>query len=133
MPSHFEFDSANKILRCRLEGQVTDEMLKEYYRLLEMYAAQTGPRAGILDMSSVTEFKGSTKVIRELANSRPALPDPSIPRCIVATSPEIYGIARMFELQGQDTRPNLHVVRTQKEALAILGVQEPRFEPIQLK
>src|SRR5271156_6591044 len=118
MPYYFEFDSANRILRCRLEGELTDEMLKEYYRLLEIYAEQTGPRAGILDMSSVTEFKGSTKVIRELANSRPAIADPSIPRCIVATSPEIFGIARMFELQGQETRPNLHVVRTQKEAFA---------------
>jgi len=133
MPYHFEFDSANRILRCGLEGQVTDEILKEYYGLLDTYARQTDPRAGILDMTSVTEFKGSTKVIRELANSRPALPDPSIPRCIVAPSPQIYGIARMFELQGQDTRPNLHVVRTQQEAFAILGAHDIKFEPVILK
>jgi hypothetical protein len=39
----------------------------------------------------------------------------------------------MFEMQGQDTRPSLHVVRTEKEAMAILGVTETKFEPIQTK
>ncbi len=133
MAGHFEFDSANRILRCRVEGQITAEMLQKYCRLAERFAAQTRPRAAIMDMSLVDGFKGSTKGIREIANAPPALGDPSVPVCIVATSPQIYGIARMFELQGQDTRPNLHVVRTQKEALAILGVQEPKFEGIQLK
>ncbi len=133
MPYHFEFDSANRILRCRFEGQVTDEALREYYRLSEKYAALTAPRGGVLDMSAVTAFNVSPHVIRELASSPPAIADPSIPRCIVAASPEIYGMARMFELLGEDTRPNLHVVCTQEEALVILGAPEPKFEPIQLK
>jgi hypothetical protein len=41
-------------------------------------------------------------------------------------------MARMFELQGQETRPNLHVVRTEKEAWAILGVSKPKFEAVQI-
>jgi hypothetical protein len=41
-------------------------------------------------------------------------------------------MARMFELQGQETRPNLHVIRTEKEAWAILGVSKPKFEPVQI-
>jgi hypothetical protein len=36
----------------------------------------------------------------------------------------------MFELQAEGTRANLHVVRTMKEALAILGVQAPKFGPV---
>jgi hypothetical protein len=38
----------------------------------------------------------------------------------------------MFESHGEATRPNLHVVRTYKEALVIVGVIEPKFEPIDL-
>jgi hypothetical protein len=39
----------------------------------------------------------------------------------------------MFEVEGQELRPDLHVVHSEKEALAILELQETRFEPIQLK
>jgi hypothetical protein len=37
----------------------------------------------------------------------------------------------MFELQGQDTRPNLHILRTAKQVWVILGFEEPQFESIQ--
>jgi hypothetical protein len=39
----------------------------------------------------------------------------------------------MFGVQGQDTRPDMHAVRSEKEALAILGVRKTQFDPIQLK
>jgi hypothetical protein len=84
-------------------------------------------------MSCVTSLEVSPQTIRELANLPPAIADSSQPRCIIAASSQIYGMARMFELQGQETRPNLHVVRTQQEAWAILGVSKPKFEPIQTK
>jgi len=45
-------------------------------------------------------------------------------------SPHIFGLARIFELEGEATRPNLHVVHTEHEAWAILSVKEPRFEPV---
>jgi hypothetical protein len=132
MPYHFEFDSTHRILRCRLEGRITDDGLREYYRDLEKYSTQQDPLGGILDMSAVTSLEVSPKTIRELAKSAPAMPNPGRPRVIVAPSPLIFGISRMFEMQGQETRPNLHVVRSEKEALAILGVTETKFEPIRL-
>jgi hypothetical protein len=130
MPYYFDFDSTNRILRCRLEGKITDEILKDYYRAAGKYSALTDPRASVLDMSPVTSMEVSPQTIRELANSPPAIADPSRPRCIIAPSPEVFGMARMFELQGQDTRPNLHVVRTQKEAWAILGLSKAKFEAL---
>ena len=60
----------------------------------------------------------------------PAILDPELPRFIVAAAPGIFGMARMFELAGQHTRPNLHVVRTMKEVCVILGITEPKFEPV---
>jgi hypothetical protein len=41
-------------------------------------------------------------------------------------------MARMFESHGEATRPNLHVVRSYKDALVIVGVQDPQFEPVDL-
>jgi hypothetical protein len=133
MPYHFEFDSANQILLARFEGKVTDAELKEYYRIAEKYVAAASPRAGVLDMSAANSLEVSPQTIRELANLPPAFSDPYQARCIIAPSPKIFGMARMFELQGQHTRPNLHVVRTAKEAWAILGVSKPKFERLEIK
>jgi hypothetical protein len=130
VPYYFEFDPLNRILRGRFEGRVTDELLKEYYGLAGEYFERTAPRAAITDMSAVTSFEVSPQLIRELASSPPAIRDQEFPRFIVAASPQIYGTARMFELAGQDTRPNLHVVHTMKEVCVILGVLDPKFEPI---
>jgi hypothetical protein len=40
---------------------------------------------------------------------------------------------RMFQIEGEAMRPNIHVVRTEREAWAILSVEKPRFEPLDLK
>jgi hypothetical protein len=127
MPYQFDFEPTHRILRCRLEGRVTDEELRECYRATEEHAARTDPFAGILDMSGVTALEVSPQTIRELAKSPPAIPNAARLRVLIATSPPVYGVARMFELQGQDTRPNFHVVGSEKEAFAILGIQEAKF------
>ena len=130
MPYYFEFDPENRILRGRFEGPVTDELLKEFYRLSGGYFERTGARAGITDLSAVTSLEVSPQTIRDLASLPPAILDPELPRFIVAASPGIFGMARMFELAGQDTRPNLHVLRTMREVCVILGITDPKFEPV---
>jgi hypothetical protein len=128
MASYFDFDIKNKIIRCRVEGIVTDRSLREHYRMIAQHGAERPTYSGILDMSGVVSFNVSAATVRQLAQLPPAIPDPNIPRVIVAGSNQMFGLARMFEIQGSDTRPNLHVVRTEKEALAILGVTAPDFK-----
>ena len=132
MPYHFDFDSTNGILRGRLEGRVTDDDLRKYYRDAEEYVKRTDPRAGITDLSGVTSFEVSSDTIGELANRKPAMPDPTRPRVIIAAATHVFGMARMFGLRGERTRPNNHVVQTEREALEILGVgSEPQFGPLE--
>jgi hypothetical protein len=45
----------------------------------------------------------------------------------------MFGMARMFELEGGETRPNLHVVRSEREAFAILGIIKPKFGSVEPK
>jgi len=127
MACKFDFDLNNKIIRCRIDGIVTDETLKEYYTLCSKYGALNPTFAGIFDMSAVIFLAVSTQTIRELAMLPPAIPDPDVPRVIVAGTPQMFGLARMFDLQGSETRPNLHVVRSEKEALAILRAPDARL------
>jgi hypothetical protein len=130
MPYHFEFDSINRVLRGRVAGRVTDGDLTDFYRSAAEHVALVDPIAGIVDLSAVTSFEVSPQTIRRLAKSEPAMPEPSRLRVIVAISSHVFGMARMFEFEGEATRPNLHVVRTVDEAWAILGIHEPRFEPM---
>jgi hypothetical protein len=133
VPYTFDFDWKHRILRCRFRGRVTDEELREFYRAGYKHAFRTRPRAGLVDMSEITLFDVSPQAIRELAKSAPIIPDPHHVRVIIAPSPDTYGIARMFELQAEETRPNLYVVRSEREAWAILAVQNPRFAPLEIE
>ena len=130
MAYRFEFDDTNRILQCRFEGRVTDEGLTNFYGLAGEFVASLDPRGGIVDLSDVISFEVSVQAIRRLAKLPPVMPRTSHPRVIVAVSSQIFGMARQFEFEGEITRPNLHVVRSSAEAWAILGIRDPKFEPV---
>jgi hypothetical protein len=130
MSYRFEFAPKDRVLRCSFDGLVTDESLKEYYGQVGKYVAHTKSRAGILDLSNVTSFEASLETVRSLARSSPAMVDVSMPRFIVAPAPHVFGIARMFQELGEDSRPGLLVLRTLDDAYAVLGVKDPEFEPL---
>lgn len=133
MPYSFDFDLANGILRCRLGGQVTDEELKDFFRIGASLAMRAHPAAGVIDLSEVTAFDVSSQTIREQSRVAPVLNDPELRRVVIAPTSDTFGMMRMFELEGQDIRPNIHVVRSEKEAWAILAVESPQFQPMQIK
>lgn len=131
MPYRIEIDSANQILMGRFEGQVTDQLLSDFYRYAApKIIAATQFRGSIVDFSAVTSFDVTPETIRALAWSRPADSDFSRLRVIVAPAPKVFGLARMFASHGEETRPNLHVVRTMQQAYAVFGIIDPQFEPI---
>jgi hypothetical protein len=131
MSFEFDFDYAHSILRCTFSGDVDDDELLRYYKKAAEYVALTDPMIGLSDFTNVVHFTVSVETVRKLAKSAPAMPQAARPRVIVAAADRIYGMARIFELEGETTRPNVHVVRTMREAWAILGIaQEPPFIPI---
>jgi hypothetical protein len=80
----FDFDLTNGILRCRLRGTVTDEVLKGFFRTGAQHAIRTHPSAGVIDLSEVVSFDVSAQVIEKLAKSTPVLPDPNLGYCAVS-------------------------------------------------
>jgi|SRR5580658_513514 hypothetical protein len=132
MAFRFEFDSANKLLVGRFEGKLTDESLSEFLRAIRDYSTTTDARAGIADYSSVTEFTVSSEFIRYIATREPAMPDATRrPRVVVFPGTAGFGIGRMFQIMTEPKNPLFKVVHTMDEALAELGVQSPRFEPLE--
>jgi hypothetical protein len=127
----FESDSANRVLVARFEGRLTNELLAESYRSIRKYSILTDALLGIWDTSAVTEFAVSSEFVRQLAHQEPAMPNAfTRPRVIVAPSPAGFGLARMFQIAGEDTRPLLAVVRTMHEALTEIRIPSPHFEPL---
>lgn len=132
MAYSFEFDSASRTLLARFRGRVTDEALLNFYRVSTPKVIAAVDFEGVItDFSGVTSFEVMPETIRALAWSAPAVPDPATIRIIVAPTPYLYGMARMFASHGEDTRPNLHIVRSLEHAYAILGIISPKFEALQ--
>jgi len=129
----FEFDPANKILLGRFTGRLTEEALTEYYAAVREYSTATDAGAGIFDLSKVTEVAISTERIRDLAYQKPAMPD-ALTRPSILVVPTLLGsgLARIFQIAGATTRPLLQIVQTLDEAFAVLGVQSPTFQPLEL-
>ena len=132
MAFRFEFDPVHKILLARFEGQLTNESAEEYHDALGKNWRATEARAGIWDLSGVTDFAVTAEFLRTLAVRKPISPGlTNHPRFIVVPVTAGYGLMRMFQISGESARPLLHVVRTLDEAIAALGIQSPHFEPIE--
>ncbi|HEY6184886.1 MAG TPA: hypothetical protein VIW67_21765 [Terriglobales bacterium] len=130
MPHRFEFDSLNRILRGRFEGQMEDSSLVAFYTDIVKYVAKTDPRFVIHDFSGVATVNISVSIVHELARSAPAVRNPAIPRFIVAPTPYVFGMSRMFQLVGEETRPTLYVVNSIDEVFKHLGITKPTFAPV---
>jgi len=127
---NFEFDFENKIFQGKFHGPVTNESVKDYYRTAISLVAGSDFGGSITDLSDATSFDVTLDVLREMA----ALPHEdfvvSRPGIIVAPDRSIFRWARLFQVLARATRPNLHVVRDRRQALDLLGVNTPRFQPI---
>ena len=125
----FDFDARSNILRLTLEGHVTEEVLFDAYAAMARHAASRPACRGIADVTRVTKFDVSANAVRRLAESPPAIPTKQM-RVFVASTNFVYGLARMFQMLGEKTRPNLHIVRTLDEAYHLLQVDSPDFVPV---
>ena len=131
MSYSFEYNLAKGILRCRLSGHVTDDVFRDFFREGASCAVRMQPSAGVVDLSEVTSFNVSSRTIEEVARTAPAVDDPSLKRIVIAASPDTFGMMRMFEIEAEQNRPDIHVVRSEREAWAILAVQSPNFRPFE--
>jgi hypothetical protein len=128
----FQFDPESKILHGKFNGQLNSESIRDYCLTAASLWDATDFRGSAIDLSGVTSVDVTPKAIRELAAGSPTDPVASRPRVIVASTAQVFGLARMFQMTGKATRPNLHVVRDSRQVFALLGVTTPHFQPITL-
>ena len=128
MPFRFEFDPEHRILLVLFEGDMRDSEALTIKAAVTSCMEQLRPAAAIADLSGVKTFAVSAQTMRTVGR-RPPYPE-EIPRFIVAPQDHLFGMARMYELSEKKTEGKLVVVRSREQALAALGVKDPKFEPV---
>jgi hypothetical protein len=123
-----ELDAKNNLLRVTLAGRITDAILFDGYAAMGKYLAVHPFCHSIAAFSLVTRADFSSEAVRQVA-AAPPLPTAAL-RILVAPMDSVYGMARMFQILGEKTRPNFHVVRTMNEAYSLLQVKSPEFSPL---
>jgi hypothetical protein len=123
----FEFAEAEGVLRVTLSGEITDDAVMELWSKGRGIVESFPACKSIVDLSGLTHFNVSTSTIMKLAMSH----SPDLPtRVYVATKDVVYGSTRMFQALSENTRKNVHVVRTLDEAYKLLGVESPKFTSV---
>ncbi len=112
---------------------MTDDVLKDFFGAGAALAERTKPAAGVIDFSKVISFDVSVQTLRQLSKIPPVRRDPDFRRVVIAPLPDVYGMMRMFDLEGEGIRPEIHVVRSEQQAWAILGVENPRFKALKIE
>jgi len=127
----FEVDIVNNVFRVTWESPVTDDvMLKSVAEARVFLASHPGIRS-IGDFSKVREFDVSAETVRRLA-IEPARGEERSVVVFVAPADVVFGMLRMFIMLTEERRPDRHVVRTMKDAYALLRVVTPQFSRLDL-
>lgn len=130
MPHHFEFDFAHRILLTVMEGEIQGPEISTIDQEMRARIVRLQPAAGISDLTHVTQFNVPARIMRSAALLQPPPFPPETPRFIVAPTDVLYGMSRMYELVADRPHGKLQVVRSRDEALSVLGISNPKFDPI---
>lgn len=123
------FDRRHNILLTRFSGVFNSSDIAELDTAIVRFTSDHGPAHGILDFSAVTAV--SVPLSRLLQRGRQPAISPSCKRLFVASDPELFQLARAFTVeQGLAGSPQPIVVSSMAEALEVLAVEDPQFEPL---
>lgn len=130
MGFRFEFDPVNSILLTRMEGELTDELVREADVGIRKHLSERNPLVHIVECSSVTKFSMSAESVRYLARREPALKGVNCRRFFVMPSTVGFGMARMFQIAGDPHYDSVTIVRSLDEVPPMLNGGAPQFEPL---
>ena len=131
MPVDFELDHGRRVVRSRAWGDVTEAEIAGYQRRIEILF-----RDGTLDAAwaLMADFTGTTGVadmstaaVQRMAHNNP-WPRESY-RVLIATTPVVYGLARMYQILATGENDRYMVVRSAAEAHTwLLRARQPSTE-----
>jgi hypothetical protein len=121
VPTSLLIDKTSRIVYSTFHGRVTDEDLLSQIEAIRKHPDFSPDLREVVDFSGVVAFAASANTVTRIA-SQESLYHRNARRIIVASEDLVFGLARMFQMRGEDKRPNLEVVRTLDEAKRLLGI-----------
>lgn len=131
MAYRLQFDSKQKVLLVIHEGEVHGWEIESLGDGLRRRFGELNPSITISDFSTATTVDVSSEMIRHLAKKDGSFPK-AMRRFIVAPADHLFGLARMYELSAHPPFAALQVVRSREEALAAIGIEALKLEPLVL-
>ena len=125
---HYVIDvaPAARVVRVTVDGVLTDELLVQAHGTLERLVSGQAPYSGIFDFSKVVEDLVSTECVTDLAR-KAAIILPGKLRVVVASTPGLHGLFRMYEMSRDGMRADLQIVESIDEAYRMFGVHPEDF------
>jgi hypothetical protein len=122
MPASVKVDVKKRIVYSSFEGMISDSDLVSHRDVLKHHPDFNPEFSEIVDFSNVTELKVTVGFINSMAKSS-SLYKASSRHAVVAPHDLTFGIARMYQMLAEDTRPNVAVVRSMEEARKFVGIE----------
>ena len=129
MPFRFEFDAEHRILLVIADGEFGDADQIAIVDAIRQHATALNAAAGIGDYTGLQSYTASPRAIQAAARQSAPYP-PDAPRFLVAPNDHVFGASRMYKAISDRSAERLRIVRTRREALELLGVPNPKFEPV---
>jgi hypothetical protein len=126
MPYGIDLDPVARVVRVTVAGVLTDELLMEVHGTLERLVSGSDSYSGIFDFSKIVEDLVSYEGIRALASKAPIVLSGRL-RVVVANTPGLHGLFRMYEMSREGMRTDLQVVGSIAEAYRMFGVRPENF------
>lgn len=124
------FEPARKVLLAEFSGTLTLADLARGDGLVARLMARRGEiMPGILDFSRIDRIDITSEQL--IGRGHQPQMKRGQRRILVATSSESYGLSRMFAaFQAAQGNTEPEIVRSVAEAFSRLGLEDPRFEPV---
>lgn len=125
MAVHFQYDRAQQLLWITFEGDLDDpQLIRTYECALRLVPGLTIRRA-MLDGRGLKSVDVTSAAIMKIAQLPPLVPEDS-DRAILVDQTLPYGLARMYQILGGESRERLRVCRTLDEAYDYLKIEAPK-------
>lgn len=117
-------DREKRLVYSSFYGEVIDDDLLRLFSTIPSHPDFDPSFSEIEDFRKVTKVSISTLVVKTISRKERVF-DAEAKQAIIAPRNHMFGMARMFQILAEETRPNMAVVRTMAEACEFLGIYLP--------
>jgi hypothetical protein len=123
MPVIVEINTAARTVYSKFTGAITDSGMRSAVVDLARHPGFDPAFSHIIDFSGVTAASLSPNFIKALAHEKPLF-NRDATQVIVAPHPHMFALGRMAQILRERQLPNIRVVHSLAEALAIIGIKQ---------